>query len=713
MEGDKVVKVEINAYDGSLINLAKDNGSINAVQNNRNDKSNNFKENNIRFQNNKKQDYIKIWNSRLFLHADNDENPLTLANVFIVPDYEMYKKIEGIKFSDNDKLDQVIEKFIKYDRTSTMLITGVPGIGKSSITAWIANKYKKDNRVIILRFGVWESEELENGLLKAIYSKLECKKSDLEYKILVLDGFDEIKLLNIRGSILNTFLSDIKDYRNFKCIITSRPTYIDSDNFQNALEVKQFDIQKVENFYALIKGEKLRDLEKIKDNLEVLGIPVILYLSIMSGVNISENPTKPEMYDKIFAAKGGIFDKFSFKDPGYDIGNQVLRNSENIKQYLNFLRKIAFKMFEKGKLILLEGEYQIPTLVINKKTVNILDFPIKHLFESVTNIEFVHKSICEYFVADCIFICMYETINEYVNNLAGVLGYLLKSKVLSDEILEFLKYKIKKYLNNKFVFVNNAFSLMLKYGMTYHTKEHYKNVVECEMCVFANMLEILHSWEIDRFVFEKQIEKYIKRNGSMKINLRNVDLSKADLRKVDLSKADLSGADLSKADLSGANLSESNLINTNLDGAILIGTNFTKAKLKKAYLVRANLENAIFVQADLNDASILLGNLSRSNLFGANLIGTDFRGMDLTKVDLRKVDLRRANLNRTNLKKVDFHGAKVDDIKLDNADITDAIFDEYQIIFLERKYNLNRVRVYIRTERGIISYKAYCNKRNM
>ncbi len=81
MEGDKVVKVEINAYDGSLINLAKDNGSINAVQNNRNDKSNNFKENNIRFQNNKKQDYIKIWNSRLFLHADNDENPLTFAHV--------------------------------------------------------------------------------------------------------------------------------------------------------------------------------------------------------------------------------------------------------------------------------------------------------------------------------------------------------------------------------------------------------------------------------------------------------------------------------------------------------------------------------------------------------------------------------------------------------------------------------------------------------
>lgn len=66
-----------------------------------------------KFKNNKKEDYIKTWNSRLFLHVDNDENPITLADAFIMPDYEMYKSTKRIGFSDNDTFDQVIEKFIK------------------------------------------------------------------------------------------------------------------------------------------------------------------------------------------------------------------------------------------------------------------------------------------------------------------------------------------------------------------------------------------------------------------------------------------------------------------------------------------------------------------------------------------------------------------------------------------------------------------------
>lgn len=44
-----------------------------------------------KFKNNKKEDYIKNWNSRLFLHMDNDENPITLKEAFIMPDYKMYK----------------------------------------------------------------------------------------------------------------------------------------------------------------------------------------------------------------------------------------------------------------------------------------------------------------------------------------------------------------------------------------------------------------------------------------------------------------------------------------------------------------------------------------------------------------------------------------------------------------------------------------------
>lgn len=98
----------------------------------------------VKFQNNKKDDYIKTWNNRLFLHMDNDERPITLADAFIMPDFKPIKKI-GIIY--NDTLEMVIEKFISYNKTVTMLITGVPGIGKSTITSWIANIYKENDKL--------------------------------------------------------------------------------------------------------------------------------------------------------------------------------------------------------------------------------------------------------------------------------------------------------------------------------------------------------------------------------------------------------------------------------------------------------------------------------------------------------------------------------------------------------------------------------------
>ena len=91
MVGDNVNKVEINAHDGAQINIALGNGIVNAEQNNGYENSNNSPKTPIIFQNNKKQDYIKTWNSRMFLHIDDKENPLTLADAFIMPDYIMHK----------------------------------------------------------------------------------------------------------------------------------------------------------------------------------------------------------------------------------------------------------------------------------------------------------------------------------------------------------------------------------------------------------------------------------------------------------------------------------------------------------------------------------------------------------------------------------------------------------------------------------------------
>lgn len=539
-----------------------------------------------KFQKSKKQKYIENWNSRLFLHVDNDENPITLADAFIMPDYIMHKNIKRIGFSDNDKLDQIIEKFVEYNKTSTMLITGVPGMGKSSITSWIANKYKDDDRLIVLRFRDWNSEELENGMVNAICNTLKCCCADLNSKILIIDGFDELKSLDIREELLNGLFSDILDCENIKLIITSRPAYINSVYFQNVVILKAFDIDRIGCFYEKIKGYKLPSKMKIKFDLEVLGVPVILYMAIMSDVDINENSTKPELYNCIFAEEGGIFDRFCVGGVGYDNGTQPMRNRRNINSYLEFLQEVAFKMFEKDKLVLSKDEYHIPKLEFKGYSVSVLEFPIKHLFENLElNIEFIHKSITEYFAAEYIFTSILKAmnINADKERLAGIFGDLFKSNHMSPELLEFLKFRIvNSDLNTKAYMINEIFQLMLSDGMTFYVNKKYKNIIRCELLIFTNMLELLHM--LEEKVNLKNID-YLKYNKDNKLNLKNVGLSKRYLRGVDLRKADLQKADLRKtvlrrADLRGADLRGADLCYADLSGSDIRGADLEGAKVK-------------------------------------------------------------------------------------------------------------------------------------
>lgn len=569
--------------------------------------------NNIKFHNNKKQDYINNWNSRLFLHIDNDERPITLSDAFIMPDYEYHIKDRGMKLSDIDTMNEIIEKFIKHNRSANMLITGVPGIGKTSIVSWIANEYKENSDIIILRFRDWEKEELKAGLLKAICNVLNCIKRDLEGKIIIIDGFDEIKILNNGKDLLINFFNEILDYKNFKIIVTSRPDYIESNKFQYIFKLLPFQINEIKQFYQTIKGTVLESNLQ-NHNFDVLGIPVILYMAIMAGIDITENATKSELYTKIFAEKGGIFDKFSFNGFGYDYGEQILREGNNAKKYLDFLKDVSFQMFEKDRLVLMHGEYKVPELVFQDANISILEFPIKHLFENTElSIEFVHKSIFEYFLSEYIFESIRNVINASKEELACILGILFKRNILYKDIEEFLAYRIKNSeLYEKYKFINASFRLMLQDGMTYHTNKHYKNIVKCEMRVFANMLRILHLWQKPVYL---QSFRYLKYNTGIKLDLSGIDFQKKHLRGIDLRKSNLKEANLKEAffrrmdlrevDLSGANINGLDLSGSDIRGAILDDTIFDTLVLRGT-IIDENQADYLKGKCDLHDVKVYL-----------------------------------------------------------------------------------------------------------
>lgn len=617
-----------------------------------------------KFKNDKKDKYVGDWYDRLFLHIDNDENPITLEDVFIMPDYRMIKSIDRIGFSCEDTLDSAIEKFMYYEKSSTMLITGVPGIGKSTITSWIANEYRDDNRIIILRFRDWSYEELENGLLYAICSKLNCKYEDLEKIILVIDGFDEIKALDISDKLIGDFFVDIKDYDYFKCIITSRPAYINLIHFHNVCELKEFDFNRMEQFYRALTGKNLAKRGNVESIMAVLGIPVILYMAIISNVDISEEYTKPELYSKIFAEEGGIFDKFYDGVTEYSSGSQILRIPENINKYLNFLRETAFRMFEKSDLTLLKKEYQIPKLPYRGNFVSVLEFPIKHLFESSEFIiEFVHKSIYEYFVSDYIFAFMHQMIDVSNEELAGAFGRMLKGNILSCEILSFLQYKIKKEMDDRFHTVYETFQIMIRDGMTYYAKECNKNVIKCEKNVFANMLEILHMWEM---------EEYLELDNSVLIYMTNG----VNLKKINFNCQRLNGINAGKLDLSAAQLCK-----TVISNSVLIDANFCDAYMERAKITHTNLRNAIFKRAVL-------------------------RGAELRKVDLAETDLSDA----------DFREVVLDDFSLYGANLNNSIWhiDDIRKIYAQlHKAKFTYIIVTSTYNQKAVSREHYLSKRNV
>ena len=289
-------------------------------------------------------------------------------------------------------------------------------------------------------------------------------------------------------------------------------------------------------------------------------------------------------------------------------------------------------MFENNTLNLKMEDCNVPELEFQGNKVSVLEFPIKHLFENAEiNVEFIHKSIYEYFVSEHIFSSLLTTIDSSTDELAKTLGCLFKYNSITNEILEFLGFKIiNSKLNKEFKALDKAFRLMLQDGMIYYTKEIYKNAFKREMDVFSNMLEILHLWKDDYLEFDNLIVGYLRYNRNSHLNLKGIILSP---KKEDNDKQ----LDLTK----GMYLKDAYLEGANLEGA----------DLRRVYLYGANLKNAI----------------------------------------LREADLREANLKEADLRGADLSLAKIQDINLEDAKLEKATFDQKQFEYLKNRCDLRGV----------------------
>lgn len=615
MERQNIDKLEVNVSNGGQLNLALDNGQIHAtVNNNENDHA----KLNVH---SRTVEYLNKWNNNMFLNDFNkrDENAgvnISLKELYIEKHLPHYIWRENTQKSNDLKnlLSEYMDKNSDKEVNNKMLfILGQPGIGKSTLITWITAHFMDNiNDILIYQFASdlknvdWQNSSDKYNIADEILKKLNLSYDNLEGKTLIIDGFDEIIVEGNRTKIINDIYHQwIKGtvINKFSLIITCREHYIEDLQKMdcNYITLQTLDEEQVKSF-CMIYQEKNNSsiskdtIEKIIENKDILGIPLILYMILALDISIEKEGSLATVYNQIFSIKdGGIYSR-CLQNKRYETSHRI----SQIKEQIHLVsQKIAFWMFENNseEAYIPQKEYQeICNRVMQKNEQKSQDILIGNFFKAIKHCEgieserlfFVHRSIYEYFVAEYIFEQICISIKKSKEELAGIFGKLLKKNILSVEILKYLRFKVKtNELSNMFDIVCDVFNLMLSDGMTYYTKECYRNIMDCEMRVFANMLQIIHVWYREVYQFNEQVVDYIKQNLRFFLNLQRLDLI---------------GTDLSRANLIVSNLSEANLSQADLSRAYLIGADLSQADLSEADLSKANLSRVNLSQADLQSS---------------------------------------------------------------------------------------------------------------
>ncbi len=681
--------------------------------------------------------YLDRWNSNMFLNNPNkrDKNPciaIKLNEVYLnsqLPHYT-WKDSTDIEIDLKDLLNE----YIIEDNEKMLLILGQPGIGKSTLITWITAKYTNDNILVYgftssLKNLIWQKQDNNDDILDKIIEELNLSYEGLENKVLILDGFDEINIDHFaRANILNRVYSSWKRnilLKNTLLIITCRENYIQNNNTIRCpyITLQVWDEGQINSFCDVYQEKaKVEISQDMRDNIlknkEILGIPILLYMTLALNISIEKEGSMVDVYDKIFALNGGIYDK-CIENVKYDYSEHRI---SVIKEQIHELsRRIAIWMFEnepEETFISIEEYYNLYGN-LNKEYEEKLenmgykgnsfteeDILIGSYFKLIKHCEghnteqlyFVHRSIYQYFVAETIYNSIEKSSKTFTNDsqiiLAKDIVQYLKIGKIDNSIGDFLKQKILKLYrgSNKekqkifYEWLESSICKMLDSGMFYYTNANineYENILEKEAICFENLIKIL---QIFLFMSSK---KYYLQNANNKMLRRYIFL--LSLKPISDDSDDPNNIvnlmyligqyygirfNLDKMYLKGIDLKNVNLSNTHMAQCYLKNANLIRANLEKANLEKANLLGADLTEAHLENAHLEGSYLRNAHLEGAHLKKAHLKKAYLKKAHLEGAHLEEAHLEVTNLRGAHLTGAHLEGAHLEGAHLEKAHLEE-------------------------------------
>jgi uncharacterized protein YjbI with pentapeptide repeats len=610
----------------------------------------------------------------------------------------------------NDKSSCNDEQF-QSKNSNIVLILGQPGQGKSSFSKkfmfdYISKIFDTKEQVFMLRLrDISNSSHLLDNPIDSLAEKLNkiigFTPNLEEETILLLDGLDELTMKEQLVSskiddFLETLISSLKDYPKLKLIITSRTLYVNLEKLEKRLKddiltlhLKAFDLEKqklwLEKYkefypYATLTNEILDELHKNKTKhiLELISQPILLHMIAelnLSKDDLTNNTNRAKIYDEMFTS---IINR-KWEDD---------RKHENLKgiepdDIRELLREIAFAIYKSDfeyihkskleKLPFIKEFYGNLGIDVDKNTEE-LDGILKGVlisfyFQEINKnseddvddsnnyaIEFLHKSLQEYLVAEKIYDEVLRLIDKDRKGKHSIKDYkevlkiiweLFSSKTISFEIQNYLIEIIKNGNQEQNIELAKRMASFLselfeKDFIYQYNLDSDINIIEKSQNVFLGYWIIISNLgnkenyikEVFSYKFIKNLDLFMRGNlvyfnkgvigfrDSNNLNFSYQFLNQIYwvgnfIHKINFSFTELINISFLNTNIWHVDFSESLLKEIDFSSSSLEYVNFDNAKLEKCYFKDVNFRNVTFKGTILVD--IVVDKKSR-NYFKKNNI---------------------------------------------------------------------------------------------
>lgn len=663
--------------------------------------------------------YEKRYKAPLFLESEikeEDSKSARLHKVFVEPALcsQRWGTLQDMLLDWMGEADEDSDEDAIAD-DSILLLYGKAGIGKSSYTSRIISAVDDDGNKV---FGdCWLALELRQHHLvfhaqhawESIKYCFQCK-NDAAYanRCLILDGLDEVRVLHPDFDAV-TFLNSLQEETalkkyNIKILITSREGYFEDDElYSRNLRTAyiQWGDEQLEEWCGKYCGihknrdawkEKFladfRELAEYDKRRDIFCIPMILYLCCVRTIEIAENKSVVDIYEKAFREIGSR---------GHHTSTAMQESDERtFSANWEFTKELAYRIFLDREVTALGDEG-----IGKAKEKTKLKYPecepeLSRYFaifpfasDTAEGMEFAHKTVTEYFTAVKLYEDYFEDCNSPESFWERVWS-AFRYRAMPDDVIAMLVQLIESRQGEHLAAWRASFFACYYEGvkrqciwMCLSPPEYVCRMYSTQLPrqVGLSFLNLTHL--LSRLGYENRERKpedavdWDYALGLSALFPRGIVMDVRcvgwqGFRKVDLCDADLCDADLSDAILIGADLQGTNLICAHLHDADLRHADLRHANLRDADLSFADLRDAVLRNANLYHAILRHADLRDTYLSDADLSDADLTDADLRRADLRRADLCRAVLMVADLRGADLYGADLSGANLTDADLTEA-----------------------------------------